>query len=338
MFKMLFTLFIVLPLFAGEIGLNLSIETRYDSNVSILGPGEINEFNELKKPENKYGIKSVNDFIYLPAVELRYLWGISGYRVLNGFNFRFNLFSANGMKNYGKLGAFIRISRFNDNVEIAYSYIPFANYRKFFDPDSGRYEWASYTSNKLILKFTHGYSKKFNFNILFSNELRNYSNTFYEYNYTMPELTTYFEIGFIPTISRLGFSYGALKAQGYDNSNETRENSNEEDISRNEWNFFINILPLDMNGWKILGEVAYSIQDYTSQKDPSLDPLHRDRSDKILSLSLMGLIQVARNTNVTIGSEYFTRKSHSLHYVSIGNLKNYSRFIFYFKVNHKVYR
>lgn len=326
--------FLAQCLLAGNFKGFFSLETRYDSNIARLATKELDEFNTLSMPEKKFGIKRVDDIIYIPSTEIIYRWGLSNYRLSHKINLKYCAYQNTHKKNYFSFEFSTSIAKFDDAVFIIYLIEPLIYDRKYFDPDSGKQEWAGYRKDRFSLGFKHEFNRKLKLNLLFSNELRNYLNTFIEYSSTKPEFSIKFDVDFVPIISQIGFRYGFLLAKAYDSKNETKANSDEPDISRKEYSLSLSLVLGNISLFKLSSSLAYTVHQYTSEKDELVDPIHKGRKDRIFLITFALSTQRVKRTSLALKLNHTFRISYSPYYSRIEDLKNYNKTVVSLIVNH----
>jgi len=312
--------------YGARISFNISLQTRYNSNICSLGKAELREFKESPFAENKYKLNTYDDLITKPLLHLQINQKLNDHKLQLWLTPSYSFYLKNKIKNYWQISLGLRVSRRSDYVELSYTYMPNYHYRTYFDPDANNYIWCVYDYNKVSVEFSKRVKRDLGFKLAFQNELKYYYAGFYEYDSSKPAARLGVKYSYDWFEPELGLGAGKLIARGYDQQGEKPESSDESDISYNEYNFDCGLALKEIFPLEIGLGFSYSYLKYTTKKPSEIDPLHFGREDHNSNINLSLIFPDFYGVRVHTEASFFWRKSYSSVYHDIASIKNYFRF------------
>lgn len=307
--------------------------TQYDSNISNLSEAEIIEFKNSYQFAEDLKLTTYDDWINGGIFKIR----LKRRPISSTLTLKQYLYLKNPIKNYTVFSLWFsgKINR-ETSLSALYSYIPSYHYRSYYDEDSSAYVWCSYAVNRFKIEGRRKIARRYICKLGFRYSIYYYNSAFLEYDSTRPQVVVSLERGGSSASISKSFSsefgltykfeltYGAKFARGYDSEGETRENSNESDISYKELASSLKLAKW-IKGVKFIGSISYQHLTYTTEKD---DPLHQERVDRKIGWEISVNPPPFYNFNLSVGITGERRYADSP-YFEQPDMKDYNKLTTY---------
>ncbi len=309
------------PLFCWHLELAGQWLTKYDSNIAYLPTPELADFQTSYRTAERLKLVTYDDWINGGILKLR----LKGRPISATLTLKRYFYLKNPIKNYTVFSLWFsgRITR-KTSLSALYSYIPSYHSRSYYDEDSSAYLWCDYAVNRLKLegrgKIANGYILKLG--VRYS--LYYYNSAFLEYDSKRPQVLVSLARESKAFSAELGLTYGARIARGYDSEEETKSNSNENDLSYKELKASFT-LSRWIKGFRFSALVSYQSLIYTTEK---YDPLYRERVDRAIGWRISIALPSFRGFNLLVGITGERRYADSPH-LERPNRRDYSKLTSY---------
>lgn len=306
-----------------EFGINVGITTTYDDNILKYSDKYLERFMN-REDEGRFHIDTYDDIILQPTLQLT-----SGYKIFKNlksevnvdFNTRF--YMVNDIKNYSSVSLGFRqyVSK-RTNFKLIYNHIPQFYIRHFRDAD--RVEIYGYTAETFV---PMGFSKNMYGMFIHQTFLKNtglrltanYSNYYYNKHYTEYDCNDMFwGLRLYQPITKklrveLGYGFTTSDAKGFDEPDESKENSDDSNADFQEDGFLFgfsyqlpNLYKLKHN---IEGDYEFEKRYFTTDNFIELDPEHAGRIDQNQKISVAYNLSI--NKSITVSAFYNWLKRNS---------------------------
>lgn len=304
--------------------ISLSLSPYYDSNILKYSEKYIQRFKN-GEDEGRFHVSSVDDLAFGYSVGVTYMDEIIGkLRTILGAGYDSDAYTYNSIKTWAVYNIFWRqYITSSTSLSFSYSYLPGFYVRHFRDEDWVKYygntpeTYQPYEFSKDDYSFwaQHIFSWKTTRARLYFSYVRyflNESNTEYDSDDFLYGFRIYQSL-FKNLDINFGYFYTTSDAKGYDESGETKENSDDSDASNYEHSYFAGvgyILPkvFSLNN-DISIDAQYQRSFYTTDHFLELDPLHAGRYDYNYRVFVNYNLDVFENFAVTLFYNWFGRES-----------------------------
>ncbi|MCD6417514.1 hypothetical protein J7M00_01865 [bacterium] len=298
---------------------------RYDSNVCKLSDYDLDRFTYGQKD---FLLETSDDGIMRSGFSLRGQKRIDKIRLYGKFFLTHNLYIRNGYKNYLLCGLGFTIRRKNTRIKISGSFIPEYASRAYIDDDTDSTKWASYMSAAVKVEIRQKLFSGIYVGGRYEFRMARYNDYFPEYDSQRNGFCIFLS-RYRPVKVEVGYYFYKSSARGYDTQGETKENSDESDISYEQDKVYLSSgydtkiasfstqFDIDISGYHRV---------YTSEKPYFIDPLHLGREEFLLSVSPSTKIFITQKFWTKFSFDYFLRKAHSEYNPDVSKLRDYSRY------------
>ncbi len=297
---------------------------RYDSNICKLSDYDLARFSTGEKD---FLLDTSDDGIIRTGTILKWKNRISGINLDGSGMIIHNIYISNGYKDYLYCAFDFAVRRKNTRLKISGTYIPKYASRAYLDDDTDSTKWASYWSSTAKIELR----QRTFFGIYIGGK---YEYRFARYNDYFPEYDSQrnafgiFAAKYVPFKSEIGYYFYTSDARGYDRDGESKETSDESDISYEQDKFYTS-LGYDSKIHSIQTEFdldfAIFHRVYVSTKPYSTDPLHLGRDENVFSIKPAAKIFITDNLWTKTSAEYFQRDARSEYNPDIPKLRDYNR-------------
>jgi len=309
---------------ADKWALSLSIKPYYDSNILKYSEKYIERFKN-REDEGRFHIETTDDLVWGYSIGLTYTDEIIGsLKTILGAGYDSDAYTYNSIKTWLTYNVFLRqYITASTSVSASYSYLPSFYVRHFRDEDWVKYygyvpeTFRPYLFSKDDFSFwvQHIFSWKTTRARLYFTYDRYYldeSNTEYDSNDYLYGFRIYQSL-FKNLDLNFGYIYTTSEAKGYDEINETKENSDDSDATNYEHAYYAGfdyVLPqvFSLNN-DISIDVQYLRAFYTTDHYLELDPLHAGRYDYNYRVFFNYNIELMENFSATAFYHWFGRES-----------------------------
>lgn len=322
-------------------GVNIfaTLGCAYDDNIFRYAQTDIDKFVNNIEPY-RYPIETYDDLITTVEMHAK----VRGKFLMNRsttFNFKIkgNLYYQNSIKDYATFSASVwhKVGR-EGNLLAKYLFLPRYFVRHYPDLDvSTPYPYPYFTDcsfRKHLLALSAGYRffKAADITISYARELNDYNDAFNEYDTGMNEFGIAAGLSYrnllFPSVR---YSYTSAQADAIDEPGETKQMSDDSDISydEDEVQFSIDLDLTQSKPFRIETDLTYARRLYTTEKPVLVDPTHAGREDVKYGLRLICLFMPTERITFSIGYDFEQRTVSSPYDINqIEDIKNYTRNIF----------
>jgi len=321
----LLSVFIILPHnTSGSFSYSAYLNIRYNSNICLLSKEEKEDF---LNGDTTFGIKTYDDIVTRFSITPKYYYRIGNSRLSSRFTIRYRAFLINTVKNDVLFSFEQRIHIRKLSLYLIYSYSPEVKVKRYHSCElSEERVWFSYALNKFEASVRHPVTKSFDIKAGCKGYLRYYNKQFLEYDcieyvpfvrltYSMDNMTV-----------EVGYGFKLSDARGYDTVAEMGEtDSNDPDNSFEEDQYALSLdLTTPLRGVSISADYRYFERFYTSEKHPSVDPLHRFRRNKAHRISAGITYHISRRIGLSLEYTYYRTIANSPLICEMDDKKGYS--------------
>lgn len=316
-----------------------SLTNTYDDNVYRYSPGDIDNFVYHREDE-RFSMETYDDLIVSPSLTVfvtrRFSQNIQSRLRLS---YRCNLFTKNGDRNYQTFSTFLKTTAFKKNyLQLGYFHIPEFHIRPYWDQDVSplssddgeKYRECDFARNLFSIKLGREVFHATRVSVHYERDILYYNQYFTEYD---TKANTFgFEIvhTFNPIVrTTFEYAFKMAEAKGYDEPGETKDLSDDSDISYDEDQFrggiefsISNYVSLPAN---VTLQYRLNKRYFTTEKSLEQDPFHAGRRDTIHRFSLMTEVEIFRSLSIIGTYEYQRRDVSSKEKERITEVKNYNR-------------
>lgn len=329
---------------ADKWALSLSVKPYYDSNILKYSEKYIDRFKNGEDP-GRFHISSIDDLTIGYSAGLTFTDEFFGkMKTIIGTGYNSDAYSINSIKTWATFNIFFRQQiTSSTTAQFSYSYIPEFYVRHFRDDDWVKYygytpetfrpyifskdDFSFWLQQILPWKTTRA-RLYFTYDRYYLDE----SNTEYDSNDYMYGFRVYQSL-FKNLDINFGYFYTTSDAKGYDEPNETKENSDDSDATNYEHSYFAGIdyqLPkVFSRNNDVSVDFQYLRAFYTTENYLESDPLHAGRYDYNYRIYVNYNIELLENFSATAFYHWFGRESSTSaeanrEYVS--NEKDYTQY------------
>lgn len=329
---------------SNQWALSLSVKPYYDSNILKYSEKYIDRFKNGEDP-GRFHISSIDDFTIGYSAGLTFIDEFFGkMKTIIGTGYNSDAYSINSIKTWATFNIFFRQQIFSSTTaQFSYSYIPKFYVRHFRDDDWVKYYGYTPETFRPYIFSKDDFSfwlqqilpwKTTRARIYFAYD-RYYldeSNTEYDSNDYMFGLRIYQSL-FKNLDVNFGYFYTTSDAKGYDEPNETKENSDDSDASNYEHSYFVGFDYLLPQVFSCKNDVSIDFQYlrafYTTENYLESDPLHAGRYDYNYRIYFNYNIELLENFSATAFYNWFGRESSTSAEVNreyVSNEKDYTQY------------
>ncbi len=301
--------------------------TRYDSNICSLSDYDLTRFADSRKD---FLLKTSDDGIFRIGGSARYNILVKKFKFYFGASVWGAVYYKNSAKNYIAGSAYFKVKRDGTNLKISAGGTPEYHTRAYNDDETETTQWSSYESGWFSAELSKRIIPYYYANLSYKFTSSRYNDFFPEYDSDRNEFEFSISHGGTNDIE-LGYRFSSSDARGYDQADETKQNSDESDISYEQDLAYIDIgrdISILKKNAKISMLVQFAHRVYTSQKNYFVDPLHLGRSEIIVRFEPSAKYYFAQNYWLKILGSYRIRRAKSEYNPEIPKLRDYDRAIF----------
>lgn len=311
----------------------------YDDNIFRYADTDIDKFVNNIEPY-RYPIETYDDLITTVEMHAKVRSKlIMGRSTTFNLKIRGNLYYQNSIKDYASFSTSMwhRVGK-EGHLLAKYLFLPKYFIRYYPDLDvSTPYPYPYFTDcffAKHLFALSGGYRffDKVDIGLSYGRELYDYNDAFNEYDTGLNEFAV--SVGFTYRdllYPALKYSYLIADAKATDEPGETKQMSDDGDISHDEDAFGLS-LDLDLTQTKPFRfetDLTYTRRFYTTEKPVLVDPTHAGREDIKLLLGLTVLFIPTERITFSAGYQFEKRNVHTPYDISqIEDIKDYTRNIF----------
>lgn len=316
-----------------------SLTNTYDDNIYRYSPEDIDDF-VYHRADYRFRMETYDDLVSSPSLTL-YVTRRFSQKVKTRLRLKYsyNIFTVNHERNYQTISSFLRITFFEKSyLQFGYFHIPEFLIRSYWDKDvfsmtlknPETYKKCDFTRSLYSVKLGGRISKSLWGAACYERDVVYYNPHFTEYDTEANafgieiryDLASWIQAG-------LKYAFTMAEAKGYDEEGETKEHSDDSDISYDEDQFQGELIldisrhvPLPIN---LTFQYRRSLRYFTTEKSLEADPFHAGRRDDIHRLSYMTEYKILRNLSLFGQYEYHWRNVSSKEKERITEVKNYNR-------------
>lgn len=310
-----------------DLGINAEVgfSMMYDDNILKYSEKYLNRFLN-REDEGRFHIETYDDLVLSPSISFTRSFRIFGRKLtIADMSYTHDLYIKNGINDWATLGIGLR-QNFGKRAsfKLSYSYIPHFYIRHFRDDD-----WVSvygytpqtfqpYVFSKDTYAFWIQNTFLKNSRIMFT---YNYQVYYHNEHYTEYDCqnhllrTKLYQPLHKKLRMELMYQFTKSFAKGYDESHETRENSNDSDASFDEDGFSAGLIwtlpKLKKLNHSLKGECVVYKRYYTTRQYLELDLLHAGRTDNSIRMNFNYDLSLKKNLTLSLFYNWLYRDSGS---------------------------
>jgi len=316
----------LVSMLSAKISGNLWSGLRFDSNICSLSDYDITRFENWEKD---FLIETIDDGIFRLGGSINYSKKSGEFKLYAGASFWSSMYYENFDKSYFGFSSYFKIRRGGTNIKISLGGTPKYIIRAYIDDDTDSTKWSGYKSLNGSIEISQRIIPYIYIRGQYKRTMSIYNDYFPEYDSNRDE----FEIGILrngTTSFEAGYCFRISDARGYDNEGETKESSDESDISYEQDMLFIEV----GQDFKLLGKrceaglyADYARRFYQSTKSYLIDPLHVSRSESMWQANPSVKIGLTEKNWVKFETSFRFRRAESELNPDIPKLRDYNRFL-----------
>lgn len=299
-FVILFSAFITTA-GAGQLDVDVQVQTAYDDNVLDYSDADLDLISDPLSPANKYGIKSKDDYIITPMVDITYKTFFAGHSFHLGIVNSYAYFKKNDVKRYYRFESYFR-RYFSDGFYFQgrLGYLPDYYYRNSFSLLES-YQEAKFDKLFLEAKLAYQISPKLQSNLYYAFANKDFIPIFDDRD--IKEHAFKGELVYRPTVLWKGWaSYAFTHGIGAGEDIQVYPRDTSFDMN----SFLIGsrfyLRGINSNSWQLAAYVSFSQVVFQTSKITAEDRYRLGREDRRWYISLMTDHRITRNFN--LGFEY----------------------------------
>ena len=273
-------LFTLLPGYTfGDFSYSAYVNVRYNSNICLLSKEEKEDF---LNGDTTFGIETYDDMVTRVSITPKYYYRVGDCKLSSRFTVRYRSFLINNVKNDVLFSLEQRSYIKKLSIYLIYTYSPEVKVKKYHSYElSGERVWFSYALNKFEASVRYSILESFDIKAGCKSYIKYYNKQFLEYDCTeyVPFVRLTYSVRNVAFGA--GYSFKLSDARGYDTIGETSGTSSDDpdnSFEENQYMFSLDLTPLKKVC--ISADYKYFERFYTSDKHPSVDPLHRFRKNE----------------------------------------------------------
>lgn len=305
-----------------EVGLS------YDDNILHYSSQDIDDFVNNRRTY-RYEIETYDDLVIRNSVALYWRNKILKDRTRLRIKYTQQVYTINPIKDYQTVSFHLRQSWEKNQFQVGYLYIPRFYIRHLPELDlepngHTQYEVCDFEKQQFSVKLSRNLFSGTSLDLWYRYGIYDYNPNFNEYD----TKTHLFQFTFGALINPIritaGYSYKLSIARGYDAEGESKQTSDDPDISYNE-DGVRGELRVDLSP-PITVALGYNYQRkyFITEKSFTEDPYHFDRKDWYLELSPSIGFELSPNLEVQLEYTYKRRDTHSPVKPEIEEVKDYT--------------
>ena len=287
----------------GHFIVESGVETTYDSNVFYYSRDEVDAFDAGANTNDRFtNIKSVDDIIFSPYLDLAYknLW--FGHTFKTGVIFVPHCYTYNKVKDYEDYEFYAKQYLNKDEfVEFNYGKTPDYMEGNFYDRDFARYKEANYAEDRFALGYNKPITQTMSAMAQYFYLINNYNENFNEYDMQGNAVRLSLRNAFTSKFTtRLYGEYAREDAKG--NLNETARV--ESDSSRQIWKTNLRGTYAFTSKFQMYVQYGIWFIDYTTGHALADDPYHANRDDILQTLGCHLGYDLIKNLQIFLSYQY----------------------------------
>ena len=262
----------------AEITSSVYAGLRYDSNICSLSEYDLNRF---ANGEKDFLIETSDDAIVRIGGNAKWSKKFSSFKIESGLFASGSWFTRNNEMSYLWTQTNIAATYRGTRLKLTGAYIPQYHTRAFLDDDTDSTVWTSYWSASGEFELRQRIALGIYAGCKYEYQRSQYNDYFPEYDSDRNGIT-FFAAKYDPIQIEAGWTFQKSIARGYDQQGETKDNSEETDISYEQDVFFGKIgkdFTIFKRNLKISFDAEIAHRVYVSEKPYLLDPLHAGRDE-----------------------------------------------------------
>jgi hypothetical protein len=285
---------------------NFGLQTVYDDNILDYSDADLDLLDDPSVPNNRYGIKSKDDFIFIPELEIIYKTRLAGHSLHTGVRGRYYYYKENDIKRYFKVeGFFKRFFNKRTYIQGTIGYLPDYYYRNSYSAADG-YQEAKFDKFSLEAKLSY--------------QLNNYITTNFSYTYANKNFIPLFDerdikehefqgqaIYYPAKYWKSWFSYSFITAFGAGANSIQFKRDTSFDANLLTFGSRWYLKGLKKKGFELAGQVSYKIVYFQTSKVTVEDRYRLGREDSHWYVTLMARHAINSKFNVGVNFKKTTK-------------------------------
>jgi hypothetical protein len=322
--------------------IDLGLATFYDNNILKYSEKYLERFMD-NKDQGRFHIDTYDDVVIKPSAEITSTFNIfkkQKSKINVGYNY--SAYVVNNVKNWSffSLGFQQNITK-KASVKLFYSFVPDFYVRHFRDEDL--VDVYGYVPETFVpfsfskdnyggwIQNTFFKSTRIRFSLNYAKYYHNEHYTEYDCDNFLYVLQIYQGIGKKVDLE-FGYEFMTSDAKGYDEPNETKENSDDADADNegDAYNFAVvwQLPEVFKHKHSLEGGIGYAKRYYTTDNYVQKDPEHAGRVDNVLDLAFIYQVKLNKSMKISAFYRWFGRDSRTTSKLNsnyVSNEKDYKQ-------------
>lgn len=300
----------------------------YDDNILHYSSRDIDDFLNNRR-SYRYAIQTYDDLITNLSVAVYWRSGTTQYNRRLRIKYAQQLYTINPIKDHQTISIHLRAVLDRNQIQFGYSYIPRFYIRHLpeldIEPDGHRfYKPCEFEKHQISVKLSRDLLPYLCSELWYRYGIYDYNPDFNEYDTKAQSFQLVLCGQFDPFHMNIGYSYKFSRAKGYDEEGESKNTSDDPDISYNQ-HWVGSELAIDLTpSTTIALECNYGRKHFTTQKSFIEDPYHFDRKDWHLRISPSIEMGLSQNLRLHLGYTYLRREVESPAKQEIEEVKDFT--------------
>ncbi len=285
---------------------NLELQTIYDDNILDYSDADLDLMDDPTVPDNRYGIKSKDDYIFIPELEIVYKTQLAGHSLHTGLKGRYYYYKENDIKRYFKVeGYFKRFFNKRTYFQGTIGFLPDYYYRNSYSSTEG-YQEAKFDKFSLEAKLSHKLNEYITTNLSYSYANKNFIQLFDERDIKEHEFQG--EAIYYPSkYWKSWFSYAFTTAIGAGAKSIQFRRDTSFDANLLTFGTRLYLKGLKKKSFELAGQVSYKIVYFQTSKVTTEDRYRLGREDNRWYVTLMAKHAVNSRFNVGVNFKKTTK-------------------------------
>jgi len=280
---------------------NFGLQTVYDDNTLDYSDADLDLLDDPSVPDNRYSIKSEDDYIFMPELEVIYKTRLAGHSLHVGLKGRYYYYNRNDVKRHFRVGGYLkRYFKKGTYIQGTISYLPDYYYRNSYSSTEG-YQEAKFDKISTEVKLSARLNPYLTTNLSYTYANKNFITLFDERDIKEHEFQG--EAIYRPAkYWKSWFSYSFITAFGAGANSVQYRRDTSFDANFITFGSRVYLKGLKKKGFELAGRVSYKIVYFQTSKVTDEDRYRLGREDTRWYVTLM--VKHAVNSKFSVGANF----------------------------------
>jgi len=265
---------------------NFGLQTVYDDNILDYSDVDLDLMDDPSVPDNRYSIKTKDDYIFVPELEVIYKTQLAGHSLHTGLMGRYYYYKRNDVKRYFKIEGYLkRYINKETYLQATVSYLPDYYYRNSYSSTDG-YQEANFDKFSVEAKLSHKLNNYITTNLSYAYANKNFIPLFDERDIKEHEFQG--EAIYRPEqYWKSWISYSFITAFGAGANSVQFRRDTSFDANLITFGSRLYLRGLKRKGFELAGQISYKIVYFQTSKVTTEDRYRLGREDSRWYITLM---------------------------------------------------